>query len=181
MLAALLVTTVAVGPSLTGRATTAVPARAAVSRRAALLLPLVAVRAAPAHADALTDSFELSTCYSSISQGLERWNAEVALTPLGQEGKLAKSTQQLSEGAVKRIGEAGGEAGKAAAVSYKKHSAAVTTNLYLAKGATKYETAAVAAQYFDAAKAEAQAALGDLQVLGAQVGVRLEAPASAGS
>lgn len=41
--------------------------------------------------------------------------------------------------------------------------------------ATKYDTAAVAAGYMDAAKADAKLTLVDLQALGSQIGVKLEA------
>ena len=150
------------------------------SRRAVALVPLAGVAslsyARQAKADALTDSFELSMCFNAISDGLEKWNAEVALMQLGQDGQLSKSAGKLSDAALKRLSEAGGEAGTAAGASYRKHSASMLTNLFLARGATKYETAAVAAKYMDATKADALLTLEDLRTLGAQSGVRLGAP-----
>lgn len=73
-------------------------------------------------------------CYNTISSGLEKWQQEVALVQLGMEGQLSKSSQQLSDAALKRIIEAGGEGGKAAGASYRKHSASMQTNEYLARG-----------------------------------------------
>ena len=157
-----------------------VPAARCSRRAAVALLPLASTTTLlgppVAKADELTDSFELSMCFDAIQQGLERWNAEVALIQLGQDGQLSKSASKLSEGALKRITAGGGDAGNAAGTSYRKHSASMLTNLYLARGATKYETAAVAAKYMDATKADAQLTLEDLKTLGTLSGVRLGGP-----
>ena len=144
---------------------------AAASRRAVLLsLASTSLSSLPevAKADGLTDSFELSLSYSTLSQGLATWNGEVALMQLGQEGKLSKSVAQITEPTLRRIAEAGGEAGRTAGSAYQKHSASMLTNIFLARGATKYETAAVAQQYMDKARADALLVQADLQALGSQ-------------
>ena len=153
------------------------------SRRALLAgtLAVAAVRPAPALAISVAataaDVAQVVQSYQTLGLSLEQWTIETALMQIGRPTQLQRVVDQLPEDTLKRLGK---EADLGDTVSaLKKSRQSTLTLLYLASGATKYESQEVGLKYMGDVKAQVEVEREQLVQLGKLIGIDVATPAPA--
>ena len=153
------------------------------SRRALLAgtVAFAATRPAPAlavsSAATAADVAQVVQSYQTLGLSLEQWSVETALMQIGRPTQLQRAVDQLPEDTLKRLGKEADLGDTVAAL--KKARQSTLTLLYLASGATKYESQEVGLKYMGDVKAQVEAEREQLVQLGKLIGIDVAAgPAS---
>mmetsp|Transcript_18943 Transcript_18943/g.40884 ORF Transcript_18943/g.40884 Transcript_18943/m.40884 type:complete len:176 (+) Transcript_18943:290-817(+) len=142
------------------------------SRRVALSTGFTAAML-PAFASARVDEMdELQAAAKRLDEALGNWETEIRMVKLSRPGRLNAAIESLSDASLKALAQ--DEKAAKAASEYKKHKNSMLTFLFLANGASKYETADVVAKYMGSAKAEAQLIRDSLADMAGVRGVELQ-------
>ena len=142
---------------------------------AALAATLGSTRARATHAAEPTytamDAFQLKASYNGLDDALQAWRIEIAQVQLGNEPASVVAVAGLSDTTLQRLSESGGSL---SVEQFKQHKNALLQQLYLARGAARYEKdPQVAVGYIDKAKLEAESARADLGAIGTTLGIDL--------
>ena len=125
------------------------------------------------------DAFQLKASYNGLNDALQAWRTEIALIQLGNEPTSVVAVAGLSDGQLQHFSESGV---KLSVEEFKKRKNALLQMLYLARGAARYENdPAVANDYIEKAKVEAEGARDELGTIAKALGVELKRSASASS
>ena len=119
------------------------------------------------------DAFQLKASYNGLNDALQAWRTEIALIQLGNEPTSVVAVAGLSEhGQLQHFSESGV---KLSVEEFKKRKNALLQMLYLARGAARYENdPAVANDYIEKAKVEAEGARDELGTIAKALGVELK-------
>ena len=125
------------------------------------------------------DCFQLRASYNSLRDALRAWRVEVAQVQLGNEPSSVVAVAGMGESNLAHFAQAGSVAQVGA---FKQRRDAMLQNLFLARGAARYERdASVAEGYVEKARVEAEGALSELYAIGLASGVELGGAPSASS
>ena len=115
---------------------------ATLCRRTLLATTLAAASAPaqPALAEVATaaDLAQVLKSYTTLGTSLDEWASETALMQIGRPTQLQRAVDQLPEETLKRL--AGESSLKESVAALRKYRQSSLTFLYLASGATKYES-----------------------------------------
>ena len=151
------------------------PPLAQISRRdataaalAAAFLPAVRRANAIAPEEEKIRAEAMQYAYAQLAATLqpENWEKEVGLMQVGVGRSTLQQTAKLIDEPLVKSWVADAPSASAAAGELNKHVASMLTFLFLASGATKYETPAVGLKYMGQCRGEAEAALAGLRALG---------------
>ena len=124
------------------------------------------------------DSEQLLYAAITLDRALGEWQKQIALVQLGKPGVL-QTRELLPDKTVDRLTKRpGADAG--ATKDAAKHSASLLTYLFLASGATKYESTQQGLKYMDLARAEAEAMRKDIATVAASIDLAIPAAPAAG-
>ena len=153
------------------------------SRRAVLSSAVGAMAAAaapprPAFASLgnAADVAQVLQSYQTLTVSLEQWASETALMQIGRPTQLQRAVDQLPEETLKRLSMEKSLSECIAALRKTRQSS--LTFLYLASGATKYESQEVGLKYMADVKTQVAAEREELLTLGKLLGIDLSQPAS---
>ena len=152
------------------------------SRRALLAGTLAVAAAGPAPALAIStiataaDVVQVVQSYQTLGLSLEQWSVETALMQIGRPTQLQRAVDQLPEDTLKRLGKEMGLGDTVAVL--KKARQSTLTLLYLASGATKYESQEVGLKYMGDVKAQVKVEREQLVQLGKLIGIDVASPSS---
>ena len=130
----------------------------------------------PAAASPVTkmDAFQLKASYKGLDDALQAWRVEIAQVQLGNEPSSVVAIAGLADGQLNHFAASGS---LQAVESFKKRRDAMLQNLYLARGAARYEKdTSVAQTYIEKARQEAEGARDELLAIASAAGVELTAP-----
>ena len=119
------------------------------------------------------DAFQLKASYNGLSDAIQGWNAEIAMIQLGNEPSSVVAVAGLSDTQLKHFAESGSAS---SVESFKKSRAELLSNLFLARGAARYESDPNTARtYISKARLAAEEAQGDLAAIAASGGIEVGA------
>ena len=117
------------------------------------------------------DAFQLRASYRGLDGALQGWNVEIASVQLGNEPSSVVAVAGLGQETLKRFAACGASEG---VESFEKRRDKLLQFLYLARGAARYEDSpAVARDFIEKARTEAEAARNDLASISEVCGVKL--------
>ena len=115
------------------------------------------------------DAFQLRASYNGLDEALQAWRIEIAQVQLGNEPSSVVAVAGLTDTTLQRLGESGGAA---SVDQFKQRRSALLNFLFLARGAARYEKdPAVAVDYINKAKVEAEAAREDLGAIATSLSI----------
>ena len=119
------------------------------------------------------DAFQLKASYNELSDALNAWGVEVAQVQLGNEPSSVVAVAGINDVQLQRLSRVSGES-EASVAAFKKDRDAMLQNLFLARGAARYEKdPAVARGYVETARIAALSAQSDLQSVADVAGIDL--------
>lgn len=119
------------------------------------------------------DAFQLKASFNGLGDALNAWNVEIAQIQLGNEPSSVVAIAGFNDIQLSRLALVSTESA-ASVASFKKNRDVVLQNLYLARGAARYEKdPAVARNYIETARLAGAAAQSDLGAIAAAAGVDL--------
>ena len=118
----------------------------------------------PSDADA--DAEQLIYAARTLDRALGDWAQQIGMVQLGRPGIL-QTKELLPDATIGRLTARGADAG--AAKDAAKHSNSLLTYLFLASGATKYDSAVQGLKYMELARAEAEAMRRDVATVAASI------------
>ena len=151
-------------PTMLGR-------RSAVAVGATLFAPWIVHADEPVFTKG--DAFQLRASFNELSDALNAWRVEIAQVQLGNEPSSVVAVAGINDVQLQRLALVSqGAAGSVA--SFKKSRDVMLQNLFLARGAARYEKdSAVAVNYIETARMAALAAQSDLEAIAAVAGIEL--------
>jgi hypothetical protein len=127
-----------------------------------------------------SDAFQLKASYKLLASTLDAWAVEMAQVQLGSEPQSVVAVTGFNDQQLGRLAQVS-SAGADAVKSFKKNRDLLAQNLFLARGAARYEKdPAVARNYADTARTAALAAQSDLAALAREAGVEVASSPSSG-
>jgi hypothetical protein len=102
--------------------------------------PALAVSAGQSELGTATDLAQVLKSYQTLGRSLDEWASETALMQIGRPTELQRAVDQLPEETLKRL--SGESSLKESVAALRKYRQSSLTFLYLASGATKYESQA---------------------------------------
>ena len=152
------------------RSRRALLSRAVEATAAAAFVP----RPALASLGTAADVAQVLQSYQTLGLSLEQWTSETALMQIGRPTQLQRAVDQLPEETLKRLSAEKSLSDSVAALRKCRQSS--LTFLYLASGATKYESQEVGLKYMADVKTQVAAEREELLVLGKLLGIDLSQP-----
>jgi hypothetical protein len=117
------------------------------------------------------DAFQLKASYNGLDDALRGWGVEIAQIQLGNEPSSVVAVAGLNDVTLQHFAESGSAA---AVQSYKKRRDALLQQLFLARGAARYEKdPQVAREYINRARAECEGARDELGTIASALGIEL--------
>ena len=132
--------------------------RTALTSFAAAAAPAaaLAVSAGQMEAATATDLAQVLKSYTTLGISLDEWTSETALMQIGRPTQLQRAVDQLPEETLKRLAAADKSLQESISTLRKVRQSSLTF-LYLASGATKYESQEVGLKYMADVKKEVAA------------------------
>ena len=125
------------------------------------------------------DAFQLKSSLNALEDALGAWRIEIAQVQLGNEPSSVVAVAGLSDETLRRFASCGVEA-SASTAAFQQQRGTMLQNLYLARGAARYEKdLTVATEYANKAQLEAEAARSALGALAKVCNVDVTKSASA--